>query len=364
MSHYLLTHFYNHFRMKIPSNDLNQLRSSIERANTILVTTYKNSSVDAIAACLGLYFSLPTIGKRASVAVTDGVQIQQELPGKDKIMTSLGASNFIISLDYEEGSIEKVSYNIEGDRFNLVIEPRTGFSFSEDKVHYSQGAANADTIIIIGTPAIEDLGPLYDQISGTLNNAMIINIDNDQQNSQFGKINIVAPEASSLSEMVTFILKDLQVGIGKETAENLMQGMREATQNFSFPYATADIFEAGAILAKATPVLTTQAPVQPQISARPMPAPQPRPMMQKPQQQMPQRPIAGNAVQSQAFRPQPQRMPKTQFTPPAGNMQQPQQPNFDPNEEVAPPDWLKPKIFSSRRPGSMYQPKDDTNPNK
>ena len=64
--------------------------------------------------------------------------------------------NLVISFPYQEGSIEKVSYNIENDKFNLVIEPRENYPvITPEMIKYSYGGGNTDLIITVGTSQLK-----------------------------------------------------------------------------------------------------------------------------------------------------------------------------------------------------------------
>ena len=86
------------------------------------------------------------------------------LVGIDKISEKIGNRNLIISFDYKEDSIEKVSYNVEGEKFNLVIQPRSGYPpLDKSSVDFSYEGIDADVIFVIGAQKLEDLGAIYDK---------------------------------------------------------------------------------------------------------------------------------------------------------------------------------------------------------
>lgn len=333
--------------MRIPSSDLNELRGLLEQAKEILVVTHKNPTIDSLAAALSLYLTLPSVGKRVTVACPDKVTVEvSDLVGIDKVTDSLGSKNFVISLDYVEGSIEKVSYNIEGEKFNLVIEPRPGFSFSEDKVSYSKGVGNADVVITINSPTFDEFGSLSKHIEDLANRVDVVNIDIHESNTRYGKINLVYPAMSSVSEVITFLLQELKLFIDVDAATNLLRGITTATDNFSTSTVTADSFEAAATLLRLGAQKDTMSHPQPKqkrafapsdsgfypspfppSSSRPSPSPRPNMMPRS--------------------IPPPSQTPKPSFT------QDNQLSALPSNENEAPPDWLKPKIFSS---GGRNQP--------
>ena len=112
----------------IPMDQLNQIRGLLEQAKSVAIIASPQPSIDAVAASLALYLALSATGKTVSVISTAPMTVEfSHLVGVDKIVNTIGTGdgrNMVISFPYQEGSIEKVSYNIEQETFNLVIEPR------------------------------------------------------------------------------------------------------------------------------------------------------------------------------------------------------------------------------------------------
>src|SRR3990170_5690812 len=147
-------------------DNINQTRTILENAKSILIVLGQNPSYDAVASALSFYLSLSAAGKQISVVSPTEMTVgYNELIAVDKIGKTIGSDNgrnLIISFPYQEGSIEKVSYNIENDTFNLVIEPRDGYpSITSDMMRYtSAGNGSHDVIVTVGCSTISDLGQL------------------------------------------------------------------------------------------------------------------------------------------------------------------------------------------------------------
>lgn len=326
------------FSMKLAPNDLSQIQQAIGSANDILVVTPKNPTTDSLGSALALYLTLPQMGKRVSVVSPEKVTVEvSNLVGIDKVGDTVGSKNFVISLDYEEGSIEKVSYNIEGDKFNLVIEPRPGFSFSEEKVNFSKSVGNSDLLIFIDIPNPEDLGSLTEQLRDMASRMPVINIDTHPNNARYGKINIIQPQAASVSEVMLSLFQGLGYAINADTATNLLMGVSSGTDNFSSPRTTPDSFEAAATLLRMGAQKGQQGGKMSGQTFTPPPGgsyvPQPQPMMPRPRM-IPPRPFQHAPQRPQPMQPQMPSMPQPMQSAPM-------------DEAEAPPDWLKPKIFRS-----------------
>ncbi|MFZ5845105.1 MAG: DHH family phosphoesterase [Patescibacteria group bacterium] len=228
--------------------DISRIKELLDKANEVLIVTHERPNFDSLGSSLALYLGLVGLGKRVIVACPDEMTVAfSGFIGVNKIIRQLSKKNFIISLDYVEGSIEKVSYNIEGDKFNLVIEPRSGFpSFSPDKVRYSYSRSRVDLIFAVDTIHLGGLKKLYEDEKELFSDKPLINIDRHANNSRFGTINLLDLEAASTAEIVGQLLSDLGVKLTRDMATNLLNALYSATDSFESPQVTARAFELAA----------------------------------------------------------------------------------------------------------------------
>jgi nanoRNase/pAp phosphatase (c-di-AMP/oligoRNAs hydrolase) len=225
------------------------LNQTIENAQNIVILLPENATRDAVASALAMYLALSQSQKHVTIGYPKSPTVAwNHLVGLNKMTTKLGNKNFVISLDYQEGTIEKVSYNIEGNKFNLVIEPRPGApQFDEKKVSYSYSGMMADVVFAIEAPTREALGSFYSENKQIFDEKTVVVVDNHTQNSQFGKINIVRPTAT-IAEIVTQMLKDLNLPIDMDIASNLYDGLTIGSRSFAHPAVNAETFETAAFL--------------------------------------------------------------------------------------------------------------------
>lgn len=292
---------------------VNQIRDLLAAASDVLVVFSKSPNLDSIAAGLAIFLGLKKQGKRVAIYSQDKIRVEfSNLVGVDKISDGLGGKNFVISLDYKEGAIDKVSYNIEGDKFNLVIESRPdGPQLSSDNVHYSYSGTVADLIFVIDAANLTDLGKIYEEKKDLFPREKIVNVGRDQTGEKFGKINLIIPQAASTAEIITLLLKGLGIKLDQDIATNLLAGIVFASKNFTSATTNATTFEAAALSLRAggKKPFPAQPTGQPQLQPQPQPQPQPIPVV-----------IPGEK------KPSPTKLKEDK-------------------EEKAPPDWLKPKIY-------------------
>jgi nanoRNase/pAp phosphatase (c-di-AMP/oligoRNAs hydrolase) len=340
--------------MNISSEHLSEIKKLSENSKSILIIICPNPQTDHIASALSLYLLLSGMGKQTNVICSTEMTVEfSHLIGVDKIekiINNQSGKNLIVSFPYQEGSIEKVSYNIENDRFNLVIEPREGYNrITAEEINFSYSGSENDLIFTIGVSKISDLGDLYNNNRQLFDKGNLINIDNQSSNNNFGKINLVDNQIPSISEILAGNLSAMGFSMNPDTATNLLAGITAASNNFTSDTTNASTFESAAICLKngaekiksINKETTFQFPPKHQTNQL-----QQSPSMGsvKPQKTFSFPPnkqgsFSGNQsmkVKIQQPRQQPQNFQQTQQQP------QPQKPQ---HQNDAPADWLKPKIY-------------------
>src|SRR3989338_3901279 len=226
---------------------------------------------DALAAGTALYLALLHMGKAVGIASSGDSVEPTNLAGQDKIQTSLvsDGDNLVVSFPYTEGSVDKVTYNIEDEKFSLVVQPREGFAkLDPKKVSYSYTGGKPEAIITIYAPTLNALAGLYTSNKEQFTGVDIINIDRHFTNGNYGTVNFVDKKSASVSEMVLDIITALKIEVDKNIATNLYKGIVSATNNFTSHSVSANTFEASALLLKSGAV---KSPMNPAMGMRPQP---------------------------------------------------------------------------------------------
>ncbi len=91
-----------------------------------------------------------------------------------------------------------------------------------------------DCMVVLDCTDLNRTGEVYK----LNNNKTVINIDHHISNSKFGDINWVDPLASSASEMVFRLYKEMRLGFDKDSALLLYAGMLTDTGSFRYPNTT------------------------------------------------------------------------------------------------------------------------------
>lgn len=229
------------------NDQLQELKTKLGTAQTVLLSIPTNPSQDVVASALALYLSIKQAGKTVSIVASSAPVVRDShLVGLDKITEDVGGTNLVITLDVPENIIDKVTSNTEGGHLNLIIAPAKGAApLTAQNVKFGYSGAAADLVMVIGAADLKDIGALAEKELELFKTERIANISN--QVGSFGAINITDPSSSN-SELVTALLKELALPLDVDIANNLMQGIESATSGLSSPNMTADTFEALAVL--------------------------------------------------------------------------------------------------------------------
>jgi nanoRNase/pAp phosphatase (c-di-AMP/oligoRNAs hydrolase) len=230
---------------------INQIRQKINDAKSTLILLPQQHSVDRIAAGLTLYLSLQQLKdkdnqpKDVSIVTANELTVAyQRLYGVGDIQTQLGSKNLVITLNTDYDNIEKVTYDNDNGKFNLVVETKEGTNkLTKDEVVFSHRGLNADLIISVGLVSQEDAGNLLLKEPNLFSERENITLSNHPNSLSFGTVNFHEPSSSSLCEMVAKIIRNAHLPINEDIATNVIAGIESSTNNFSIK-TTADTFAA------------------------------------------------------------------------------------------------------------------------
>lgn len=209
----------------------NQIVDLIKKANKCLILLGNQPTADTVSAAFAWSELVSGFGRNVDIVSLGELPV--EVASLDKISTikrRLDPTNLIISFNWAQSMIEKVSYSVEGEKFNLIITP-TGKRLDPTAVEYSYRGADYNLVIALGVNNPDNL-PNNMVDKAIFDNVATINLDNKIENTNFGKINVVDPECDSISGLTVEILKESNSPVSIRVADYLLFGIRAATNNF------------------------------------------------------------------------------------------------------------------------------------
>ncbi|HUW24498.1 MAG TPA: hypothetical protein VMW04_02610 [Patescibacteria group bacterium] len=222
-----------------------ELRQRLDQAQKILILLPAKPSFDQVAAGLSLSLALEEMAKNVSVVCSTAMTVEfNHLVGVNRIAGEAQGTDLIISLNYPADQVEKVSYNDDNNRPNVIIQPKVGApALKGNQVGFAYAGAGADLIMTLG---IKDLNQLQ-SLGFNLNDSFLVNIDADPQNVGFGHLNIVDLEAAALSEVALGLVVGLGLKVSVDIAQNVLSGIWRRTRGLTAPQTGANTYEAVAI---------------------------------------------------------------------------------------------------------------------
>lgn len=193
------------------NQDRQEIIDSLNSAAAVLIWLPEDFSYQAVACGLSLYLSLKLKNKNVEIVCPSPMTVGvNRLVGVDKVKTRLPGRNLVISFDYVKDAIEKVSYNVENGKFNLVVSPKLGSEpLSADKVNYSFSEFPADLAILISATSANEIP------SGT------------------PTMSLVPGNGKTLVGEVSQLIKGAGLPIDEDIAGNLFEGLVKETDRFS-----------------------------------------------------------------------------------------------------------------------------------
>lgn len=230
---------------------LSQLKVVLDQAHTALVILGPNANLDQTASAIAFYQSLKDLKTEVSLCSPEEVSFTG-LQGQDEIRQKLGNKDLSVSFDYDEASVDKVSYHIDETKgkFYLIVKPKKGYSPLDIKsVSFDYVGAQADVIFLFGVHQYQSLDHLYSNYGDVYDNATVVTVHNFEP--EIGDIKLDVSGKSCWSETILSLIEKLGLELNDVGATNLLYAIENATNNLSSFTATADTFESVAKLMRA-----------------------------------------------------------------------------------------------------------------
>jgi hypothetical protein len=234
--------------MQQPGPDFRALSTVLENAKNIVCFIHPQATYDAVAAALAVQLAGTESGRSVEIVCQEPMRVEYtHLVGIDRVQQSVGNRDLIVSFAYNEDQVDKVSYNVDdaNQRFELVISPKSGAkTLDPSTIEFRRAGMSADIVLLFGYHALEELGEMYTKEKYTIDSAFTVAITQSTIPA-FAKLHLTLQEEQlSYSEMVYFMIRQLQIAeIKDDIATNLLSGMEYATERFLSPNLSPRTFE-------------------------------------------------------------------------------------------------------------------------
>ena len=203
---------------------LRQINALLTPAKEVVVIVRPNPDMDAVTAGLALTQALRKIGRRTSVVCPTKISGFKELKGIEEVLADLPQKQLNITVNYQQGSFDRIDQQKTDKGLQLSLTPQLGQGIIEPlNVDYKDYESRPDAIILVNIENLAHLQEFYQKNQAFFNQVPMIAIDYHSNNARYGKVNLIDPKATSVSEMVTLMLYDLRVAMDEVIADNLYQ---------------------------------------------------------------------------------------------------------------------------------------------
>jgi len=225
--------------------NVSEVKNLLSTAKTALIAV-PQLNVDSIGSALALALLLKKSNITTKVFCPQKTDANYtKLSGLELLTDIYNPNDLIVTLDYPLDQIEKVTYNQDGGKLNLVVQTKDGSpKVAENQILISNQASAADINFCFGDEAL--LGANTNMVT----KGNWINISPSVIEKPWAKVNIIDQDAP-FSEILTFLLPMLGLELNPDSAKNLLIALRVATQSFSIN-VSPETFEAGAVCLRAT----------------------------------------------------------------------------------------------------------------
>lgn len=235
--------------------NVTKINELLVNAKTALVVV-PQLGIDQLSAALALGLSLKKKNIETKVFCPAKLDANySKLSGLDLLIDAYNQNDLVITLDYPLDQIEKVNYNQDNGKLNLIVETKQGSpKVAENQINIAHQSGISDINFILGEET------LLGANSNMVNNGNWVQISPTNNIKSWAKASLVDQDAP-FCEVFTFLLPLLNLELDPESAKNLLIGLRVATQSFSIN-VSPETFEAGAICLRATQPNETLNPSQ------------------------------------------------------------------------------------------------------
>lgn len=234
--------------------DIKSFQDTLSQSKSVLIVLPENPAFDHVAGALSLHLAVKEWGKEVNVVCTTPMIVEfNRLVGVDKVCDNVADKNLTIAFEnYDASDIEKVSWNIEDGQFTLLVSPKSGITApSREQVKLGYRGIAAEIVIVVGAQSKNELGKLA-QSNELFGQDVRVAVVNNTPSSGFASpMELINPQASSLSEVVFQLIESMGLPINRDIASNLFMGVRTGTNNFSAGGVNADTFATAARLMRA-----------------------------------------------------------------------------------------------------------------
>jgi len=192
----------------------NRAKKLIEESRNIYIFPSQDFRADSFPASVALFYALKKLNKKVNLILNKTPEEFHFLA--ENIQINPLPQDFVISIKEKGTKISQVFYEKIEDELKIYLRT-SNRALSKENIYLKSQNLNQNELFplpdLLITLGIKNLQKLENDFQGSL--PLILNIDNQIENENFGKINLIENPLMSLSDIVLNLLKTM----GEEVSE-------------------------------------------------------------------------------------------------------------------------------------------------
>ena len=188
-----------------------QAKKLIQESKNIHVLPAQNLRADSFSASVALFYALKKLDKKVNL-ILDNIPSELRFLSQNFQKNSSFLKDFTISIREKETKVSQVSYEKIENELKIYLKTSDGkmirkedVSFGNDNFIQDKLFSHPDLLITLGVKSFTEI---EDSFPNNFSN--ILNIDNQIENTEFGKINLKEEPNIMLSGIIVKLLKTIK----------------------------------------------------------------------------------------------------------------------------------------------------------
>jgi len=184
-----------------------QAKKLIQESQNINILPAQNLRADSFSASVALFYALKKLDKKVGLILDKAPNELRFLSQSFQKNTSL--KDFTISIKEKETKVSQVSYEKTENELKIYLKTSDGRMIKKEDVHFEDDSLAQDKLFsgstLLITLGVKSFTEIEDRLQNNFSN--ILNIDNQIENMEFGKINLKEGPDTMLSDIVVNLLR-------------------------------------------------------------------------------------------------------------------------------------------------------------
>jgi hypothetical protein len=188
-----------------------QAKKLIQDAKNIHILPVQSLRADSFSASVALFYALKKLNKSVNL-VLDKTPDDLHFLSQTTQKISLLKDDFIISINEKKTKVSQVSYEKTENELKIYLKTSDGKTIKREDVYFENNDIKQDKLFpytdLLITLGVKDFSEVENNFQNNFSN--ILNIDNQVENTEFGKVNLKEMPSTMLSDIIVKLLRTIR----------------------------------------------------------------------------------------------------------------------------------------------------------